>query len=402
MTTTAKNVVFLLLVLAAMAAIFPFFGNAKLLVDENDNYAQITNFLHHDFRLLEISALPGYHFLVTAIAMLFGFSSVYEIRIVTAVIGYLSVCVYLFLSVKIHGKTDFTGTLQYLLMPIIFVFLFLIYTDIASLMAVMLMVHAVLDRKYTLAALYGLASMLFRQNNVIWILFAMTLSYAEQYGHTLSISNLKASISRFWLFLVCVMLFILFVIFNHGVAVGDAASHPAFKFSTGNIFFLLFTIFVMLLPLQAAALPKVYSLLTEHKWLFALLLIIFILYWFSYHPDHPYNRIEPQYYMRNLILTRVQLNSVYKLCFFFPVAYALLFLMVTPFISSKYYLIYPFTILFLAPSWLVEQRYYLIPLVLLMSFRKKSSVLAEWITIGWFLVILYLMLPLLWQERIFF
>jgi len=402
MTTAFKNATFLLLVLAAMAAIFPHFGDAKLLVDENDNYVQITNFLHHNFKLLEISALPGYHALVTFLAMIFGFSTIYEIRIITAIIGYFSVCAYLFLSVKIHGKTDFTGTIQYFLMPVIFVFLFLIYTDIASLLAVMLMVHAVLKRQYTLAGLLGIASMLFRQNNVIWIVFAMSLSYVENFGWSISTDNLKASLRKLWLFILCIALFVSFVIINHGVAVGDASSHPAFKFSTGNISFFLFTIFVMLLPLQVTALPKIYQLLVEKKWLLIPILLFFLFFWFTFHPDHPYNQIEPQYYMRNLILTRTQLNITYKIFFFFPVLYATLFLIVTPLISQKYYLIYPFTILFLAPSWLIEQRYYLIPLVLLMSFRKKSNTVAEWITIGWFLVILFLMLPLLWQEKVFF
>lgn len=57
------------------------------------------------------------------------------------------------------------------LYPVHWFFTFLYYTDVASVTAVMAMLLASLKKNYWLSAMFGAVAILFRQTNVVWILF---------------------------------------------------------------------------------------------------------------------------------------------------------------------------------------------------------------------------------------
>ena len=67
------------------------------------------------------------------------------------------------------------------------------------------------------------------------------------------------------------------------------------------------------------------------------------------------------------------------------VAWTVLSLAVTPLVRPQYLLLYPFTVLFLVPSWLVEQRYTLIPFTLFLLMRRPASAPVELATWLWML-----------------
>jgi len=74
-----------------------------------------------------------------------------------------------------------------------------------------------------------------------------------------------------------------------------------------------------------------------------------------------------------------------KVAFFMPVALAVLWLR-TVGLREHWWLLYPFTVLFLLPAWLIEQRYYLIPLALFLLARKPVSIHVERVQVGLFMV----------------
>jgi alpha-1,2-glucosyltransferase len=72
--------------------------------------------------------------------------------------------------------------------------------------------------------------------------------------------------------------------------------------------------------------------------------------------------------------------------FFLPIAFSIMSLSVTTLRNKSYYLLYPFTVLFLVPSWLIEQRYYIVPFSLFILFKNEKSRLVEYSTIAMYIV----------------
>jgi hypothetical protein len=56
-----------------------------------------------------------------------------------------------------------------------------------------------------------------------------------------------------------------------------------------------------------------------------------------------------------------------------PMLLALLTIFSTKFRRPLYYLMYPFALLFVLPSWLIEPRYYIIPFYFYLLFKEESS-----------------------------
>jgi len=78
-------------------------------------------------------------------------------------------------------------------------------------------------------------------------------------------------------------------------------------------------------------------------------------------------------FFRNLFLWEILRTPVSKSLYFLPIAYSILSLCVTPLKSRSFYLLYPFTILFLIPLPLIEIRYEFIPLALFLLFKEPDS-----------------------------
>jgi len=383
------------------ACVLFLFRNTGLIVDEHESLPQIINFTNGDFRLLEISAMPGYHAVMAILVKISGQSSVFVVRCITTIFGFITAILFFKINRRIHNENGILKTIQFVLFPSIFLYFFMIYTDILSLMLVMLMLLFSLNKRYALAGLFGILSMLVRQNNVIWTAFIPAVVYFETNGFSFSMDKILSVIRKTWVFFAGFALFILFVIINKGVALGDSSSHPAFQFSTGNLFFMLFVFFVFFLPMNVANIPKIIELLKSNKWALLFSLVLFVTYWFTFKNDHPYNQIEPHYFLRNLVLTRFTASEKMRLLFFFPMLFAFWSMAVTELSRKEWYLIYFFAILFLLPSWLIEQRYYIIPFMLFMLFKKNSSVWVDIVTILYFIIILCWLMPLVVSIRAF-
>ena len=109
------------------------------------------------------------------------------------------------------------------------------------------------------------------------------------------------------------------------------------------------------------------------------LVVALAVFWSGFAADHPYN--ADNLFVRNHILEWAKTSWTHRLAFFLPVAITCVSLPSVR-LSSGGWLVYPATVAFLLPSWLIEQRYYLIPFALLLADREPLDPRVEWIQVG--------------------
>ena len=358
-------------------------------VDENVHYDQIVRLAtgrwssDRSVNPLAPSMLPGFHAIVAGLVWATGQVSESSVRLTVFLLSVATVGAFHALARTLQPEQAGTRTLQFTLLPILFPQFFLIYTDVTSLLFVLLMMLATAQRRYWAAGVLGLVSCVVRQNNVIWILFAVLWSYVRDHGWTWK--PLSQSLTRYWTFVATGVVFLLFIVLNGGeVALGrDAGKHPLGVYVT-NIFFLLFLSGFLFLPLWWGYRRDVLASLSSH-WPWLSLLGLFLIFWFVFANDHPDNNKRPEFFLRNAILMLFSSTTILKLLFFVPVAVSALCMTAVP-MKKPWWLLYPFTILFLLPKWLVEQRYYLIPLSLFLLAREPTAMWSERFQTALFLI----------------
>ncbi len=338
-----------------LAASFVHISHMVLNVDEIDHYPQIRSFLKHDFRLSpDIPELPGYHYVVFLIASLFGAESVVAIRLISFGISLASMGVFGLLAKQLSSPDATSKTFQYIFFPLLYPFLFLIYTEVASLLMVFLGVYLTLRQKYHVAGVIGIMSCLVRQDNIVWVGFMFLLmvisvvrpmradaSLRSLTGDGRGLRLLRAIVGNGATYLAGFVLFAAFVLINKGVAVGDAEMHPSFVLHLANIYCLLFTFFFMFLPMNIANAAKIGNLIRRHRLAVLYMVGFFLLFMATFKIDHPYNT-EPwaiRWFLSNRILTFFLRSRLLKALFFLPILYSVLSLFCTKLYAQQYYLI---------------------------------------------------------------
>ena len=325
-----------------------------------------------------------YRVILAGFVKLFGISSVGAVRFYSFVVSFLSVPVFYLVARKIDPASPGIRTLQYGFLPIVFQFFFLIYTDIPALLCLLLSLYFVLGNKPSWSAFWGLAALLIRQNSIPWLFLFFLLIYLADNGFSFTMEKIKRHLEKNWFFLLIFILFIGFVIANHGVALGDRDMHPFPSFHMGNVYFSLFFFFFMFLPLNLSNAKDIWRHLRRDKFELVVLTAFFFFYFFTFREYHPYNYCFG--FVRNHILYFLSSSPLRRTLFFLPVAYSVLSLRVTKFTRSYFYFLYPVTALYLMPSWLIEPRYYIVPFVLFELFREKRSASLEFSTLICFLI----------------
>jgi alpha-1,2-glucosyltransferase len=349
------------------------------LVDEIYHQQQIARFLRGDISLEPmISTLPGYHMVVAGIAYILRRDSISDLRSINLGLSVLSALVFYLLTFLTYGEYKPLKLFQYLFFPVLFPFFFLVYTDTFSLLLVMLGFSFVNLKKYNLSAIVGLISIVVRQNNIVWVGLMFLYAYYDLNG--LQLRQAGKTLSKLLIFCIVFLSFGIFTIINQGVAVGDETMHPSFQLHMGNVYFILFLFFILFLPLNIYKFPSMIKFLSSKPWLLALLVPAYVFYMLSFKNDHIYNLINTEYFLRNIILVKATSNFVWKTVFFIPIIYSLISLAVTSLNSARFYLLYPFTMLYLFPSWLVEPRYTLIPFALFILYKREMPTWLEYLT----------------------
>lgn len=383
------------LIIAAFICIkdYNFFG------DEGFHRSQIERFMRHDWGVNgDLTTIPGFHAIIASISVFTGETSLQAMRFLGVMFSIGGLILFMIAARKVHPGRGELRMLQLLLFPILFPFFPLLYTDATALTVVMASLLAFVYRRYGWSLFLIALSVLIRQNNIVWFgCFAiawMLVEYTPQLHATWfaamhlrwndakrAISNIFASHATKFTFLfvvLCSLAFIAFVKINGGIAIGDQGSHPFPDLHTGNVFFLLALYTVFFLPMVLWQMPTFYKNLKEKKWLVPLIVGLFIFYMLTFWNTHGYNQDINSVFLRNRILVLFTLTPAWKALGFVAVVLAVLSLISTP-LLSPWWLIYPMTVAYLIPSWLIEQRYYFVPIMLFILFRKAQPMWMEWL-----------------------
>lgn len=349
--------------IALLLSAYLAFMHAPLQGDEVYHTAQIHgllagNFTHHR----NLTTIPGYHYVLFALAKVSGWQTDAGLRFFSLLFGIG--CVSLVWRLTASGYR----TLLFTCLPIIFPFLFLVYTDIASLFFVLLGLYLIGARRYTSAGLAAITACLMRQTSVVWLVFLGVYAYVDEHGFAFDDRKKKWMVRKLWSFALGVVLFVMFLVWNHGnVSLRDLRSHPTGPLHMSNVWFMLFVFALLFLPF---AVPKALETLRRfwrRPWFWAAACGVCVFYLVSFTNTHHYNVKYGEYFIRNAILIFATQDLAHKLLAFIPVFIALAALVSTKLERPAQYLLYPASVLFLIPSWLVEQRYYIIPLTLFLA-----------------------------------
>ncbi len=360
--------------IAFLLCVYLFFMHAPLLIDEHPHRAQVHRLLAGTFTPSPtLTTIPGYHYILFALAKLTGWQTNAGLRFFSLLFGIGCVILVWRLTTSVYRL------LLFVCLPIIFPFFFLVYTDIASLFFVLLSLYFIEAHRYTSAGFAAIVACSMRQNNIVWLMSLGLSSYIDKFNFTLDNKNKRWIGSNLWSFALGMILFVLFLFWNHGnVSLGDSRSHPTGPLHMTNVWFMLFLFALLFLPF---ALPK--ALETARRfWREPLFWVgvsgVYLFFLVSFTNTHPYNVKWGDYFIRNAILIFSTQDLAHKTLFFMPISIALAALISTELDTPAQYLLYATSVLFLIPSWLVEQRYYIIPFTLFLvsahSFFSPDSI----------------------------
>ena len=365
--------------LAAMA------WRAGLISDEWVHFNQVSRMRAGDWWGIDpsLTMLTGYHALVAAAMKLAGAESLGAARWISALSGVLAVWTFRGLRREWVKDAGALPVQQFALFPILLPFVFLVYTDVLSIAMVMGAMWLALRNRHGSAALVLLASLLVRQNNVVWAGFiaawclwpAMRWRPWRSWRESLRIGVPYAGV---------VLAFVAYWLANGRISVSQTQSyaHPDVSFHVGNVYFAL-AMLAALMPLhlglglrrfvaKARARPAWWLLPLAALAVFALL----------FRVDHEYNRVVPDFNVRNAWLLYIDANLVAKSVFGLVATLAACALAGNGTATDRGWILLPFAGVALCAAWLIEPRYALVPVAFWLAMRRQESAPVEYATLA--------------------
>lgn len=398
--TDASRILFWLLVTVALALGYAVITRLAVGIgDEDVHRFQIDWFLQGKYELFEhVTVLPLYHLVVAALAQFSGLTSLNGLRLVHMVFAAAAIPAFFVMCRALYPAQAAGRTAQFMFIPILFPLFFLTYTDLPALAFTFLMLERTFRRKYLWAAVFALVAVAMRQTNIIWVAFALGLVALQVAGDLAGSSPSGASGNRRarpalevlpetlrrGRYLIGVFLaFAVFVLWNGGVAIGDAEQHRV-ALNLSNLYFCLLVGFALFLPFNLEQLGNIRRLLGRHRWLAPVLLACFFLYFLTYEHPHKYNSFSLAFYRHNWFLHYTSDVTAIRIAAFIPMAWMALSF-ATAAAGSDYrremLLLVPFALLSMVPLPLIEPRYYYVALCLFLALRPPMSAAASLITL---------------------
>jgi len=358
--------------------------------DEVYHYAQIRLFRTGDFRVLDtyLTTIPGYHAAVAALLKLTGLDSLGAARAINAAFGLVALATFHALRRRLWPGTESLATAQFLVLPILAPYFFLVYTDVFALALILGTVAATLARRHLLSALLLTGVVFVRQNDVVWAAFAGLLAAWPPLRER-GVAQWKSIVPIALPYALPVAAFLAFWAWNGSISLshGQAALHPELTLHLGNPCFALLLVGV-LMPLHVlAGLRDFAGWLRARPWLIVIPLVVFALYWFGFHADNPYNGALPDFLPRNAFLLALDREPWLRAAAGIVMVLAACGLASTRLRPTAAMWLYPVATFFLAASWLIEQRYVLVPFALWLAFREQRARWIEYATLALWLVL---------------
>lgn len=384
-----KRILFWLFIVGIYLIIFLFIKDFRIVQDEYYHFNQIQRFVAGDVTLNPaLTTIPGYHLLMATVIRIFQTDTLIFIRLINSILGLWTVVLFYILAKLIDRKHAVLKTIQFAFFPLVVPFMFLVYTDIFSLGLLLATFYLVYKGRFNQAGFTGLLSLLVRQNNVVWLVFYLCLIYLEIHGNSFHWKKAVQYLKQSWFLLLDILLFMLFILWHKGFSLGNEQMHPVSFFKMGNVYLILFLFAFLFLPYMISSIGKVIReiriigpirLIKKYKIVLLMAPFLILFPAFTFVNDHPYN--WTWWFLHNFFLVFFTADIFRKLIFFTIVTISLYALGVMKLEKKSFYLLYPFTVLFLAPSWLIEARYYIVPFIFFILFKKEQSILTALVQI---------------------
>jgi alpha-1,2-glucosyltransferase len=344
-----------------------------LIADELAHAEQVHRFVINDYTLVKgLTVIPGYHFIIAQVAKLFNVDSLMSFRTVTALLlFFILIPIFYYVS-----NRNIIKTWQFFLFPTMVTFYFLVYTDLFSLMFVLLAVYSAFKRWYVPSAVFIFLSYLIRQNNIFWGLYLIVYAYVTIKSEDTHIPFIHI-IWKLRGYIIGAVIFVGILYGMGSIVMGDTSHHP-FGFYFGNIWFMLFLFFFLFLPYNISQFSKIIEYLKNNKKILFLLIAIFLIGLGTYKVDHAYNHIAEKVWF-NLILLWSISSPLATILFFIPILYSILVLINVE-IPMKWWL-FIVTFLVVGMSWLIEPRYYMVFYSFFLLFYKENKETEAYTTI---------------------
>jgi alpha-1,2-glucosyltransferase len=345
--------------------------------DEYASYPQIEQFRQGNWAVQDNLAVPPtYHALIALLARLFDVSSWNALRLITLVLSSLAILFFYASARAFDAESASAKTAQFLFLPILLPYCFILYTDPLAVALFLLSVWLALRNHPVLAGLAALLDVAVRQNQIVWVAFLFLWLYLRESGWSFKRAVIGRYLVRYGMFVAVFIGFAVFVVVNRGLTLGQHSTiHPPGRFYLGNVWFALFICTFLFLPVFLADLPRLAALVRKEPVFLLGLAVLFPLYLLTFSPDHAMNQLPE--FLHNQVLAAASASWWTKALFFIPIGFAVLSLAATPLRESSCDWLYPFWVLAVLPAWLIEQRYSLTGIALFQLFRQPQGERAE-------------------------
>lgn len=352
------------------------------LSDEVHHYRQIQTFLHGRWAVVgSLTTFPTYHALLAGLAHALGVSSLDALRLLSLLASAGAIAVLRGVARSVSPRHADLRALQVLFLPILFPMLFLVYTDVFSLLCVGAAVLACLRRAFLAAGLLATAAVAVRQSNVVWLVMVWAMCALEIGGARVSWRFARRLLAATWSFGLGALGLAAFVLWNGGVALGDPAAHPSFVVRVENVYFMLVVFALLYVPVCLQRAEAAFSLLRRPAALAGISLLL-LLFLFAYEIDHPYNQPVYDGFVHNRFLHALGATPAARAVFVAAAAMSALTVASVRLGRPAFLALYPAALASLLPVWLVEPRYYLVPFALFQVFRAPFDRRIEWILLA--------------------
>jgi|GEM_PF-3319219 len=346
------------------------------IVDESAHVTQVQRILNgKEIRVERLTTIAGYHHVTAGIFVvfdkIFDFESpkTYHVRMIAVL--YAATLFVLTVILLVTLRMPHQKVLAIMTLPVLAPYLFIGYTETFSLLVVIGGIILYFQKQYVLSSIVMFGSLFVRQDNIMWIV-ALILWSGVSYLAQSNVSNfpLRKFVRESVGYIMSIVLFVLFVLINGGVAVGDRSRHPV-SLSAENIFFFLILLALIFLPTIISYRREICEVVQRKIYLSACIALgASSAYLLGFELTHSYNNNSR--FLHNYLGKFFSENT-------FGIAPGIILMLISlAFLAAiirgmKEYkahllVVYGVGLLSLALHPLMEHRYYIIPMVLLIIF----------------------------------
>lgn len=374
-----RTALFFGLILAAWLTLFWGYRHNRVLIDERWHAAQVQRFSHGDFSLdPELAMTPGYHVLVAAILYAVRDDSLAMIRLVSLLGSFTGVLIFYRIVSELWPQERWVRTVQFAFFPLFFPFCFLAYTDVWGVVFLLLSVYAALRKQLVGCAVALAVAVVIRPPAILWGALLWVMLAGDLREAKSGWPWVTAVTRRTWALGIVAAAFLIFVVWNGGVAIGPREKMPVSCYPT-NVWFFLGLVAVFFPTQCVNAVREVFSRGRRTVLrAFALIVVLWLIFGATFHLAHIFNRINMDYMIHNIVLYQVATQPWAQLVALAILPLGLAGWCLTPLAQERLRWIVPLGLVSVLVIPHIDPRYYLPGFALFLAFRQPLSRGVEW------------------------